>query len=198
MFFVCGSRSTATPDLQDHIYGVGIGLPCSSCPIHYYGYEDFSAHSFSSTENLILPIQGPVVLHECIILYRDSSGGLRRTGHRTACRRPTRGLSAPVHAPAVSKKLRSTEPKIPANHPKVFGIVMTAFKAAKDRKNMSLLPIKKFIATNFKFDVERLGQHIRRGSQKDVLFRVGNKGKGLFLGQGYQKEGSCGEASGCQ
>ncbi|KAH8859249.1 Histone H1, early embryonic [Schistosoma japonicum] len=51
-----------------------------------------------------------------------------------------------------------------------------------DRKGSSLPTIKKYIATNYKFDVEKQDVHIRRGIvhgvEKVILVRAGNKGKG--------------------
>ncbi|OON17834.1 linker histone H1 and H5 family protein [Opisthorchis viverrini] len=91
-------------------------------------------------------------------------------------------MSAPASAPAVSKKPKSAKPKIPANHPPVIDMVKASINAAKDRKGTSLPTIKKFIAANYKVDVEKLGPHIRRGIvhavEKGILVRVGNKGKG--------------------
>ncbi|KAA0197468.1 Histone deacetylase [Fasciolopsis buskii] len=89
-------------------------------------------------------------------------------------------MSAPVVAPA--KKPKTAKPKVPATHPPVIDMVKAAIIAAKDRKGTSLPTIKKFIAANYKVDVEKLGPHIRRGIvhavEKGVLVRVGNKGKG--------------------
>ena len=89
-------------------------------------------------------------------------------------------MTAPVSAPA--KKTKSSKPKAPANHPSVIDMVKAAILAAKDRKGSSLPTIKKCIAANYKFDVEKQAAHIRRGIVhavgKGVLVRVGNKGKG--------------------
>ncbi|TPP59775.1 Histone deacetylase [Fasciola gigantica] len=89
-------------------------------------------------------------------------------------------MSAPAAAPA--KKPKTVKPKVPATHPPVIDMVKAAITAAKDRKGTSLPSIKKFIAANYKVDVEKLGPHIRRGIvhavEKGVLVRVGNKGKG--------------------
>ncbi|KAA3678767.1 uncharacterized protein DEA37_0012394 [Paragonimus westermani] len=54
--------------------------------------------------------------------------------------------------------------------------------AAKDRKSTSLPNIKKYMAANYKVDVEKLRPHIRSGIFRAVwqntLVRVGNKDKG--------------------
>ncbi|TGZ60971.1 hypothetical protein CRM22_008265 [Opisthorchis felineus] len=61
-------------------------------------------------------------------------------------------------------------------------MVKASINAAKDRKGTSLSTIKKFIAANYKVDVEKIGPHIRRGVvhavEKGVIVRNGNKGKG--------------------
>ncbi|OON14393.1 linker histone H1 and H5 family protein [Opisthorchis viverrini] len=43
-------------------------------------------------------------------------------------------------------------------------MVKASIIAAKDRKATSLPTIKKFIAANYKVDVDKLGPHIRRGT----------------------------------
>lgn len=79
-----------------------------------------------------------------------------------------------------AKKLAKA--KVPASHPPVINMITSAILAAKDRKGSSLPTIKKYIAGNYKFDVEKQAVHIRRGIvhavEKGVLIRVGNKGKG--------------------
>ncbi|KAF5398945.1 Histone H1-gamma late [Paragonimus heterotremus] len=89
---------------------------------------------------------------------------------------------ASVAAPAPAKKAKSAKPKVPASHPPVIDMLKAAITAAKDRKGTSLPTIKKYIAANYKVDVEKLGPHIRRGIvhavEKNILVRVGNKGKG--------------------
>ncbi|VDP92870.1 unnamed protein product [Echinostoma caproni] len=89
-------------------------------------------------------------------------------------------MSVPAAAPA--KKPKTAKPKAPASHPSIIGMVKTAVTAAKDRKGTSLSTIKRYIAVNYKADVDRLGPHMRRGMvhavRKGVLVRVGNKGKG--------------------
>ncbi|OON17878.1 linker histone H1 and H5 family protein [Opisthorchis viverrini] len=91
-------------------------------------------------------------------------------------------MSAPASAPTVLKKPKSAKPKIPANHPPVIDMLKASIIAAKDRKGTSLPTIKKFIAANYKVDVEQLGPYIRRGTvhavEKGTLVLVGNKGKG--------------------
>ncbi|KER27586.1 hypothetical protein T265_05402 [Opisthorchis viverrini] len=92
--------------------------------------------------------------------------------------RMTRGMSAPASAPAVSKRPKSTKPKI-----RVIDMVEFSINAAKDRKGTPSPIFKKFTTANYEVDVERLGPHIRRGIvhavERAVLVRVGNKGKGV-------------------
>ncbi|OON16136.1 linker histone H1 and H5 family protein, partial [Opisthorchis viverrini] len=96
-------------------------------------------------------------------------------------KRLTRGTSAPASAPTVLKKPKSAKTKIPGNHPPGIDMVKASTNAAKDRKGTSLPTIKKFIAANYKVDVEKLGPHIRHGIahavQKAVLVRIGNQSK---------------------
>ncbi|TGZ69621.1 hypothetical protein CRM22_003632 [Opisthorchis felineus] len=98
------------------------------------------------------------------------------------CKRLMGGVSAPASAPAISKKPKSAKLKIPEKHPPVIDRAKASINAAKDRKGTSLPTIKKFIAANYKVDVEKLGPHIRRGIvhavEKGILFCVHNKGKG--------------------
>ncbi|KAF7259206.1 hypothetical protein EG68_03635 [Paragonimus skrjabini miyazakii] len=90
---------------------------------------------------------------------------------------------ASVAAPAPAKKTKAAKPKVPDSHPPVIDMVKAAIMAAKDRKGTSLPTIKKYIAANYKVDVEKLGPHIRRGIvhavEKNILVRVENKGKGV-------------------
>ncbi|VDP32302.1 unnamed protein product [Schistosoma mattheei] len=74
------------------------------------------------------------------------------------------------------------KPKVPGSHPPVINMITAAILAVKDRKGSSLATIKKYIAANYKFDVEKQTAHIRRaivhGVEKGAFTRVGNKGKG--------------------
>ncbi|TGZ75515.1 hypothetical protein CRM22_000325, partial [Opisthorchis felineus] len=84
----------------------------------------------------------------------------------------TRERSAPVPLPAVSRRPKSAKSKIPANHLSVINMVKATINAAKDPGP----------TINYKVDIEKHGPHISRGivhaAKKDVLIRVGNKGKG--------------------
>ncbi|KAL3309312.1 Histone H2B type 1-B [Cichlidogyrus casuarinus] len=81
--------------------------------------------------------------------------------------------------PAV-KKAKSSKPA--ANHPPTIDMVNAAIKSTADRKGASLATIKKYIAANYKFDVERNSLYIRKALvhalEKGQIVRVGNKGKG--------------------
>ncbi|XP_018646599.1 Linker histone H1 [Schistosoma mansoni] len=89
-------------------------------------------------------------------------------------------MSVTVSVPL--KKAKSSKSKTPASHPPVINMITAAILAVKDRKGSSLATIKKYIAANYKFDVEKQAAHIRRGIvhgvEKGALIRVGNKGKG--------------------
>ncbi|KAF6779761.1 hypothetical protein AHF37_00865 [Paragonimus kellicotti] len=77
---------------------------------------------------------------------------------------------ASVAAPAPTKKAKAAKPKVPASHPPVIDMVKAAIMAAKDRK--------RYLPSHH----QKLGPHIRRGIvhavEKNILVRVGNKGKG--------------------
>lgn len=83
-------------------------------------------------------------------------------------------------SPGAKKKALS--PKVPVNHPTIIDFVKAAITATKDRKGTSLSVIKKYIAANYKVDVEKMKSHICRiivhATDKGVFMRSRNKGKG--------------------
>lgn len=74
--------------------------------------------------------------------------------------------TAPAQAsPAKAKKPRSSgpkKPKAPAAHPPIADMVKAAIKELKERNGSSSQAIRKYIASHYKVDVERLQPFIRR------------------------------------
>ena len=94
----------------------------------------------------------------------------------------TEVAAAPAQ-PAKAKKPRSTgpkKPKVAASHPPVADMVRAAITSLKERNGSSSQAIRKYIASSYKVDVDRLIPHIRRylksGVTKGAL--VQTKGKG--------------------
>ncbi|KAG5449005.1 Histone H1, partial [Clonorchis sinensis] len=91
----------------------------------------------------------------------------RFTSANNAAQRTCKGavsvcdLNTELLSPAVPKRHKSTKSKIPVKHPPVIDMLKASIKAAKDRKCTSLPTVKKFIAANYKVDVEKRGPHIR-------------------------------------
>ena len=63
---------------------------------------------------------------------------------------------------APAKKAVAKKPKAPAAHPPVAAMVTAAITALKDRKGSSLAAIKKYVAANYKVDMDRIVPFIRR------------------------------------
>ena len=63
---------------------------------------------------------------------------------------------------APAKKAVAKKPKAPAAHPPVAAMVTAAITALKDRKGSSLSAIKKYVAANYKVDMDRIVPFIRR------------------------------------
>ena len=78
------------------------------------------------------------------------------------------------------KKTKSKKAAKPRAHPSCNEMVHAAVGALKDRKGSSLAAIKKYIAANYKCDVDKLNTHIKNavkaGVAKGTL--VQTKGKG--------------------
>ncbi|XP_066289074.1 histone H1-like [Branchiostoma lanceolatum] len=87
-------------------------------------------------------------------------------------------MSAPASSPKKARK--PTAPKGPAAHPPTTVMVTAAVEALKDRTGSSLLAIKKYIAGNYKFDVEKKAHFVKRALkslvEKGTLIQV--KGTG--------------------
>ncbi|OON20820.1 linker histone H1 and H5 family protein [Opisthorchis viverrini] len=91
-------------------------------------------------------------------------------------KRLTREVSALASAPAAPQKF-----EIPAKHSPPVDMVNVSINTTEDCKSASVLTTKKFIVTNYKIDVEKLGPHILRDIVHAVEngVRAGNKGKTL-------------------
>lgn len=79
-----------------------------------------------------------------------------------------------VKTPAVKK------PKAKPTHPKTSEMVNTAIKTLKERGGSSLQAIKKYIAANYKVDVEKLAPFIKKYLKSAVVAGalIQTKGKG--------------------
>ena len=65
-------------------------------------------------------------------------------------------------AAAPAKKAAPKKPKVAPAHPPVAEMVTAAITALKDRKGSSLAAIKKYVAGNYKVDMDRIAPFIRR------------------------------------
>ncbi|GAA39505.2 histone H1/5 [Clonorchis sinensis] len=88
-------------------------------------------------------------------------------------------MSAPNSDQGVSKKFKSTEPKILVDFPPVIDILKANSNAVKDRKDTSLPTTKMFIVANYKVDVEKLSAQIHHSIdhavEKGFLAQVDDK-----------------------
>ena len=76
--------------------------------------------------------------------------------------------NSPVKKSPVKKVAKKAAPKKPAAHPPTSEMVKAAIAGLKERKGSSLAAIKKYIAANYKVDVEKLSPFIRRFIKKAV------------------------------
>ncbi|XP_019624357.1 PREDICTED: LOW QUALITY PROTEIN: histone H1-like [Branchiostoma belcheri] len=81
---------------------------------------------------------------------------------------------------AASSPKKASKPKAPAAHPPTTAMITAAVEALKDRTGSSVPAIKKYIAANYKFDVEKKAHFIKRALkalvEKGTLLQV--KGTG--------------------
>ena len=72
------------------------------------------------------------------------------------------------------------KPKVPAAHPPVATMVIAAIKALKERNGSSLQALKKYIAANYKVDIEKITpfikKYVKSAVEKNQLTQT--KGKG--------------------
>ncbi len=71
-------------------------------------------------------------------------------------------------AAATPKKAAAKKPAKKPDHPSTAAMVNAAIKNLKERKGSSLAAIKKYIAANYKVDVNKLAPFIRRYLKKAV------------------------------
>jgi len=90
--------------------------------------------------------------------------------------------ASPVKKAKAPKAKATGKPKTKPEHPPVKSMVNAALKALKERQGSSLQAIKKYIAANYKVDIERLTPFVRRylknAVTKGTLVQV--KGERLF------------------
>ncbi|XP_023222175.1 histone H1A, sperm-like [Centruroides sculpturatus] len=81
---------------------------------------------------------------------------------------------------STKKKASRQRSKSKSNHPKISQMVNTAIVDLKDRGGSSLQAIKKYIASNYKVDVEKLAPFIRKHLKMAVVdgSLIQTKGKG--------------------
>lgn len=95
----------------------------------------------------------------------------------------TAASPAPAAAASSPKKVKASKPKKPRttpSHPKVAEMVNAAITDLKERGGSSLQAIKKYIAGNYKVDVEKLAPFIKKYLKSAVAggVLVQTKGKG--------------------
>ena len=77
-------------------------------------------------------------------------------------------MSDAAPAKQVKKATKPKKPKAPAAHPPVAQMVTAAITSLKERNGSSLPAIKKYIAANYKCDVDKLAPFIRKFLKKGV------------------------------
>ncbi|KAG5677667.1 hypothetical protein PVAND_007404 [Polypedilum vanderplanki] len=95
-------------------------------------------------------------------------------------------VASPVASPAKAKKAvkpksdKPKKPKAPRTHPPVADMCLNAIKTLKERGGSSLQAIKKFVAAQYKADVEKLAPFIKKYLKSAVAKGqlVQTKGKG--------------------
>ncbi|XP_066292492.1 late histone H1-like [Branchiostoma lanceolatum] len=81
-------------------------------------------------------------------------------------------------AASPKKAAKAKKPKAPAAHPPCSDMITAAITALKDRKGTSLAAIKKYVAANYKFDVDKQGHVLRRTLKRMVEKGVLTQPKG--------------------
>lgn len=97
---------------------------------------------------------------------------------------------------ATSKKAKSAKPKKPKTtpqHPKVAEMVNTAISTLKERKGSSLQAIKKYIASEYKVDVQKISpfinKYLKNSVESGILIQTKGKGaSGSFKMASQTKE----------
>lgn len=71
-------------------------------------------------------------------------------------------------APVAAKPAKAKAPRAKPSHPPTNEMVHAAIKGLKERGGSSLIAIKKYIAANYKVDVEKLSPFIKRALKSGV------------------------------
>lgn len=89
-------------------------------------------------------------------------------------------VSTPAATPKKAKSAKPKKPKTAPNHPKVSEMVNTAISTLKDRGGSSVQAIKKYVASHYKVDVDKLSPFIKKYLKNAVAsgVLVQTKGKG--------------------
>lgn len=114
----------------------------------------------------------------------------------------TEEVSTPVAAPASPKKgkgsAKATKPRKPKtapSHPKVSEMVTTAIKTLKERSGSSTQAIKKYIAANYKVDIDRLAPFIKKFLKSAVESGALTQTKGVGASGSFRIAGAAKPAS---
>ena len=79
-----------------------------------------------------------------------------------------------------AKTSKTSNPSMPSSHPPVADMVTAAINELKDRKGTSLQAIKKYVATNYQTDPNRINYYIRNflksAVEKGILVQINGKG----------------------
>lgn len=88
--------------------------------------------------------------------------------------------TVPAATPKKTKAVKPKKPKTAPQHPKVAEMVNTAISTLKEKGGSSVIAIKKYIAANYKVDVEKLSPFIKKYLKNAVVSGavVQTKGKG--------------------
>lgn len=92
----------------------------------------------------------------------------------------TEATATPAATPKKAKSAKPKKPKTAPTHPKVADMVNAAISTLKDRGGSSLQAIKKYIASHYKVDVDKLAPFIKKYLKNAVASGalVQTKGKG--------------------
>ena len=92
----------------------------------------------------------------------------------------TEAAATPAATPKKTKSTKPKKPKTAPQHPKVAEMVNTAISTLKEKGGSSLQAIKKYIASHYKVDVDKLSPFIKKYLKNAVVSGalVQTKGKG--------------------
>jgi hypothetical protein len=113
----------------------------------------------------------------------------------------TEEVAPPVAAPASPKKGKGSakatakKPKTAPSHPKVSEMITTAIKTLKERSGSSTQAIKKYIAANYKVDIDRLTPFIKKYLKSAVESGALTQTKGVGASGSFRIAGAAKPAS---